>query len=43
MLHVSVRTVEGWEQGRRAPEGPAMAYIALYDKVRRRAPDALIN
>ena len=34
---VSPRTVQDWEQGRRAPSGPARAFLAVID----REPDAV--
>ena len=38
-LHVSVRTVQNWEQRRRAPTGPAVALL----KVMAQAPDVVIK
>jgi putative transcriptional regulator len=32
MLGVSVRTVQGWEQGRRVPTGPARALLRIVDQ-----------
>lgn len=31
MLGISVRTLRNWEQGRRAPEGPAMVLLRVAD------------
>ena len=33
MLRVPRPTVQNWEQGRRVPEGPALALLLLADKV----------
>ncbi len=39
MIGVSVRTLQNWEQGRRAPEGPARALL----KVVEREPEAVLS
>ena len=39
MLGVSSRTIQNWEQGRREPEGPAKALLAIAD----RNPGAVIE
>lgn len=39
LLGVSVRTVEGWEQGRRNPQGPARALLIVAKK----HPEALLD
>lgn len=41
MLRVSVRTVQNWEQGRRAPTGPAAALLRVMDREPRAALRAL--
>lgn len=33
MIDVSVRTLQNWEQGRRAPDGPAKAVLAALHSV----------
>ena len=38
LLNISIRTLQGWEQGRRAPEGPARVLLLLAD----RSPEALL-
>lgn len=39
MLGISVRTLRNWEQGRREPEGPAMALL----RVAARHPEAVLD
>lgn len=39
LLGVSVRTLQEWEQGRRAPKGPAQALLRVAD----RHPEALLT
>jgi len=39
MIGVSVSTLQNWEQGRRAPEGPARALL----KIAAETPDALVK
>jgi putative transcriptional regulator len=39
LLSVSVRTLQEWEQGRRAPSGPARTLLAIADK----NPQALLD
>ena len=39
MIGVSVSTLQNWEQGRRAPEGPARALL----KIAAERPDAVIK
>lgn len=39
MLGISARTVEGWEQGRRQPEGAARTLLLVAD----RHPEAVLN
>jgi putative transcriptional regulator len=39
MIGVSVSTLQNWEQGRRAPEGPARALL----KIAAERPDALVK
>lgn len=41
MLRVSVKTVQNWEQGRRAPTGPAAALLRVMDREPRAALRAL--
>lgn len=41
MLGISVRTLRNWEQGRRVPEGPAMALLRVADKYPQAVIDAL--
>ncbi len=38
-LGISVRTLRNWEQGRRAPEGPAMVLLRVADK----HPEAVLD
>jgi putative transcriptional regulator len=38
---VSLGTVRNWEQGRRRPEGPARALLAVIDKAPKAVMDAL--
>lgn len=38
---VSIGTVRNWEQGRRRPEGPARALLAVIDKAPKAVMDAL--
>ena len=39
MIGVSPRTLQGWEQGRREPEGPAKALLRVVD----RAPELVLH
>ena len=39
MLGVSVRTLQEWEQGRRAPRGPALSLLRIADQ----HPEAFLN
>ena len=39
MIGVSSRTLQGWEQGRREPEGPAKALLRVVD----REPQAVLQ
>jgi putative transcriptional regulator len=39
LMSVSVRTLQEWEQGRRAPSGPARTLLAIADK----NPQALLD
>ena len=39
IIGVSVRTLQGWEQGRREPEGPAKALLRVVD----RDPEAVLR
>jgi putative transcriptional regulator len=39
LLNVSVRTLQEWEQGRRAPSGPARTLLAIADQ----NPQALLD
>jgi putative transcriptional regulator len=39
MLGISARTLEGWEQGRREPEGPAKVLL----RVAARHPEAVLD
>ena len=39
MIGVSSRTLQGWEQGRRSPEGPAKALLRVVD----RQPEAVLQ
>ncbi len=41
MLRVSAKTVQNWEQGRRAPTGPAAALLRVMDREPRAALRAL--
>lgn len=41
MIGVSVRTLQNWEQGRRAPEGPAKALLRIASKNPQAVLDAL--
>ena len=41
MLRVSIKTVQNWEQGRRAPTGPAAALLRVMDREPRAALRAL--
>lgn len=29
LVHVSIRTLQNWEQGRRSPNGPALALLTI--------------
>ena len=39
LLGISVRTLQGWEQGRRTPDGPARVLL----RVAARRPDAVLE
>ncbi len=39
MFHILVGTLRNWEQGRRRPEGPAMALLHIIDK----EPEAVLR
>ena len=39
MIGVSTKTLQNWEQGRREPEGPAMALLRVVEK----EPQAVLN
>lgn len=39
MIGVSSRTLQGWEQGRREPEGPAKALLRVVE----RAPETVLH
>lgn len=39
LIGVSSRTLQGWEQGRREPEGPAKALLRVVD----RAPEMVLH
>ena len=39
MLGVSVRTLQDWEQGRRQPQGPALALLRVAEQF----PEVLVN
>ncbi len=39
IIGVSIDTLQNWEQGRRKPEGPALALL----KVAEKSPDAIMN
>ena len=41
MIGVSVRTLQGWEQGRREPDGPAKALLRVASKNPKAVLDAL--
>ncbi len=41
MIGVSVSTLQNWEQGRRQPEGPAMALLRVASKKPKIVADAL--
>jgi len=41
MIGVSVRTLQNWEQGRRAPEGPAKALLRIASRNPQAVLDAL--
>ena len=32
VIHVSIKTLQNWEQGRRYPQGPALALLAILKK-----------
>ena len=38
LLGVSVRTLEGWEQGRKQPSGAARTLLAIATRIRRPVP-----
>ena len=42
-FHVSPATVRNWEQGRRRPEGPALALLTVIDREPRAARRALVQ
>ncbi|WP_111657505.1 helix-turn-helix domain-containing protein [Isoalcanivorax indicus] len=39
LMGVSVRTLQDWEQGRRAPQGPALALLRIAEQY----PDVFVN
>jgi len=39
MIGVSIRTLQNWEQGRRRPDGPALALL----KIAEAAPQTVVN
>lgn len=41
LVHVSVRTLQNWEQGRRVPTGPALALLTIIKNDPIRAIEAL--
>ena len=41
MIGVSVSTLQNWEQGRRQPQGPAMALLRVASKKPKIVADAL--
>jgi putative transcriptional regulator len=41
LIHVSVDTVQNWEQGRRMPEGPARALLRVVEKCPKQVLEAL--
>lgn len=41
LVHVSIRTLQNWEQGRRTPTGPALALLTIIKKDPMRAIEAL--
>ncbi len=41
LILVSVRTLQNWEQGRRQPQGPALALLRIIKKDPKRAIEAL--
>lgn len=41
LIHVSVKTVQNWEQGRRQPQGPALALLIILKKDPKHAIEAL--
>jgi putative transcriptional regulator len=40
-IHVSVRTLQNWEQGHRSPTGPAAALLKIMDRIPEVAVKAL--
>ena len=43
LLGISVATLRNWEQGRRTPEGPAMALLKVAQKHPQAVLDSLLN
>ncbi|MDX9850998.1 MAG: NadS family protein [Anaerolineaceae bacterium] len=43
LLGISVSTLRNWEQGRRTPEGPAMALLKVAQKHPQAVLDSLLN
>ena len=41
LIHVSIRTLQNWEQGRRSPNGPALALLTILKKDPKHAIEAL--
>ena len=41
LIHVSIRTLQNWEQGRRTPNGPALALLTILKKDPKHAIEAL--
>ena len=41
LVHVSIRTLQNWEQGRRSPNGPALALLTILKNDPQHAIEAL--
>jgi putative transcriptional regulator len=41
LIHVSIKTLQNWEQGRRQPNGPALALLMILKKDPKHAIEAL--
>lgn len=41
LVHVSIRTLQNWEQGRRSPNGPALALLTILKNDPKHAIEAL--